>query len=889
MCPKKITQNFIIGFVVVFLMETTTSLMAQTDPTPLIKTEILIGNTQNLIQNLEQQSGWTISYSSRLCTKEKIILSDKPQSLLQHLNVIFKDCPFSYLIRENRLILQPLSKSEKKYTISGFVREASTSESLPSANIYLPRSLTGTVSNNFGFYSISLPQGRHMLNASYVGFNTLNTDFYLKNDTIINFYLTASTELEQIDIVSDNIIERILVSKMGKIFMPVNYFRQTPALLGENDLVKNIQMLPGIQGGSEGFSGLYVRGGGPDQNLILLDDVPVYNIGHLLGFFSVFNADAVRQLTVMKGGFPARYGGRLSSVIDIKTLEGNNEKLEGIVNVGLLSSGFSVHGPLKKDKVGFALSFRRSYMDAIAALAQSGRDEKVNYYFFDLNAKLNFKLNNDNRIYLSNYWGRDKYFTTYNYSEIPQLTYNEANKTGPTSINDENNAGWGNVVTSLRWNHIFNPQLFSNLTATFSDYRFFIGVQRNYEVNYNWDTFEQRYLSGIQEISARLDIDYYPFNHHLIKTGAKAVRHEFNPGIDIIQRNIYSPQPIDTIIGDIHLRGIEFHGYVEDEFSIKERLRVNIGGRINLFKGERKFYHSFEPRIYVNYTIKPGWNINGSYSEVSQFIHLVSSSNINLPTDLWLPVTDKIPPMYSNQTSIGSEWQFSDLHNFSLSVEFYYKHLNNLLHYKESTGFFDYSSEWEDKLTSGEGWSKGIELLFKKSKGNLSGWLGYTWAKTSNKFSELNNGKPFPARFDRRHDINLNLDYKINENKNAYVLWQYGSGTPVTLPYEKYFAPDYPFVENKMNIGFSEHAVNMNDFRMPDFHRLDIGFNIQKQKTTTTRIWSFGVINAYGRQNPFLLYFDSESRLEPGTAQRKLKQLSLFPFPIPYIRYSIKF
>jgi outer membrane receptor for ferrienterochelin and colicin len=870
---------------VVLLHGTTSfSLFAQDDISPVVNLGKSRGATRDLIHSLEAASGWTISYSNRLCMQDDLQLSEKPQSVLEHLNVIFADCPFSYTIRDNRIILRPLDPAEMTFTVSGFVRDKSTGESLPSANIFNPSTGLGTVSNNFGYFSLSLSPGQHRLQASYVGFLNKCIELEIKQDTVLYMDLLGSLLLKEVSVKGDRPREIIHTTKMGVTLIPVEEIRQTPALLGETDLVKNIQMLPGIQGGSEGFSGLYVRGGGPDQNLILLDDVPVYNIGHLLGFFSIFNSDAVKHVAVHKGSFPARYGGRLSSVIDIRMFEGNTEKIKGTVNLGLLSSGISLDGPVIKDQSGFAISFRRTYLDAIAGLVQRNNDETTNYYFFDLNAKYNHTINPRNRLYFNSYWGRDKYFTTYNFQPLE-----DESTTTQSSINDENNAGWGNFVSALRWNYIITPQLFSNLTATYSDYRFFIGVKRSNQTNTAWDTFEQRYVSGIRNYGVKIDMDYYPANNHLIKFGGGAIRHDFNPGIDIIQSSFSTSEPVDTTLGKINLKGGEIHAYLEDEWTIRNKLKINAGLRGVVFTGESKMYHTLEPRMALSYELRPDITIRGAYSSMSQFIHLVSSSNVTLPTDLWLPVTDRIAPMSSAQINIGGDIYLNPQRSYKLNMDFYYKEFQDLLHYKESTGFFDYSTNWEDKLTKGDGDSYGMELLLSKSGGKLTGWLGYTLAKSTNTFPELNDGKAFAARFDRRHSANLSLNYQFTERTDAGLMWQYGSGTPVTLPSEKYYAPDYPHYHSTNGRGYSENAIEINGFKMPAFHRMDIGFNFSKERRLTSRIWSVGVINVYGRQNPFLLYFASESNYEPGSSSRNLKQLSLFPFPIPYVKYTLKF
>lgn len=853
--------------------------------TPVVKPEAFRGHARTAISILEQSSGWIISYSNRMCLESEVILKNENRTLLQHLEDIFAHCSFSYVIRDNKIILRPVDPSEYSYTVSGFTYDISSGETLPGANIFNYISGIGTAGNNYGFYSITLPGGSNVLTASFVGYSSETKSFELRSDTVINFNLQGSFQLAQVNIESDYIHEGLYTTNMGTTIIPIEEIKQTPALLGETDLVKSIQMLPGIQGGSEGFSGLYVRGGGPDQNLILLDDVPVYNIGHLLGFFSIFNADAVKNVTVHKSQFPARYGGRLSSVVDVRMLEGNKDQVKGNLNLGILSSGASINGPVKKGKSGFALSFRRTYLDFIAGLVQKDNKETTNYYFYDLNAKYNHSIGDKHRIYFNVYWGRDKYMTTYNYQNIASEPATENNQ---ATINDENNAGWGNFVGGLRWNYLISPKLFSNLTVTYSDYRFFIGVERSNRAATNRESFEQRYLSGIRDLGVKADFDFYPSYNHLIKFGAGAIRHYFNPGIDVVQRNA-SGGSVSSEFGEDNIVGGEFHAYLEDEWDLTRKLRVNTGVRAVAFTGESKAFYSVEPRLSLRYDITRSISARAAYSEMSQFIHLVSSSNVNLPTDLWLPVTDRIPPMRSRQTNIGIDIKIDNKGVFRFTSDYYIKELDNLLHYKESTGFFDYSTYWEDKLTIGSGKSYGMEFLFSKTQGDLKGWIGYTLARTTNKFDELNNGKSFPARFDRRHDVTITANYRLTEKTDVGLMWQYGSGIPVTLPSEKYFAPNFPYYNGDLNIGYSENAVAINGFRMPDFHRLDIGFNFTKVRKRSTRIWSVGAINLYGRQNPFLVYFASESADEPGSSSRVLKQLSLFPFPIPYVKYSLQF
>lgn len=860
-------------------------LWAQSNATPRFEIKQRSGSTVEIIKRLEKESGWVVSYSSRLCQEESITLSAGDHTMVEFLEQIFYNCPFSYVVRDKRIILRPLEEESRSLTVSGFVRDSLSGETLPASNIFESTIRKGSVSNNYGFFSITLPSGWVDIQATYVGYSSDIESFYLKRDTFLYFNLKSDVQLEEVSIFSEQVLPGISAKAFGANILPMEEVRRTPILFGESDLVKSIQMLPGVQGGSEGFSGLYVRGGGPDQNLILLDDVPVYNIGHLLGFYSIFNVDAIKHVTVHKSGFPARYSGRLSSVVDIRMIDGNKDKIKGTLNLGILSSSLSLNGPIKKDKAGFAVSFRRTYLDPIAGIVQKRQQETSNYYFYDINAKFNYDFSFRNKVYLSFYYGRDRYFTTYNSQDI--MFEGQDGFAYKASVSDKNEAGWGNLVGALRWNSIWSDKLFSNITATYSDYRFFIGVESRDRINLEEEVYEQRYLSGIKDYSGKIDFDYYPSNQHLIKFGVGFIGHLFNPGIDIVRREYQSVTPADTSIGKDRMYGSEMHFYVEDEFSPHEDLRINVGLSSALFNGESKFYSTLEPRLSLSYKPWKRWAIRSSYSLMSQYLHTVSSSNIALPTDLWLPVTDKIAPMKSSQISVGTVYTPGESGEYSFSLDGYMKTQSNLLHYKESTGFFDYSTNWEDKLTVGDGFSYGTELYLQKLKGDWRGWFSYTYAKTSNRFSDLNDGKSFPTRFDRPHDFKFSLSYLFSKRTIATIMWQYGSGLPVTLPTEKYYAPDIR--NGSSGLSYSEDFGSYNEYRMPAFHRLDIGFSFRKERAKSERIWDVGVINAYGRQNPFMLYFSSSSNNEPVSSQRTLKQLSILPIPVPYIKYTLKF
>jgi hypothetical protein len=846
-----------------------------------------VGSTRYFLEELTAQTGYVFSYSNKLCFKEELKCPFGDTSLLIVLNWLFDNCPAKYIVRGQKVIIEPIGEAPPRYTISGFIRDHQQQEVLIGANVYEAELYLGSTSNNFGFYSLSLPAGYTYLNTSYVGYRTNQQFFELTKDTVVNIYLEPKLELDEVEVVGSRVPSKIRSTRTGTVDVPMEQIRKVPVFFGEVDIVKSLQLLPGVQSGGEGFSGLYVRGGGPDQNLVMLDDVPVYNVGHLLGFFSIFNADAVNKVSIVKGGFPARFGGRLSSVVDIRTFDGNPETIKGSASVGVLSSRVALNGPVIKDKATFSVSFRRTYYDLLVAPFQANKEEKSNYYFFDLNGKFTYKFSEKDKLYLSSYWGKDEYYTKYNFQDIAIGYYPGSPDQRVVSINDESNSGWRNIVGAARWNHVFGNKLFSNVTAVYSDYRFFMGQRQNYYLDAKWSMLYQRYFSGIRDLGLKVDFDYMPNPGHYIRYGGSAVQHAFYPGIDVLRSDIEGLAPEDTTLGGEFLNRSEYRMYVEDDFFIFDRLKLNIGVHVSLFLSQSKNYSSIEPRVSGRYLVSDQVSFKAAYSEMSQYIHLLRTANVALPTDMWLPVSDNIEPMRAKQSALGVEWAIK--RGINLSVEAYYKTFSNLLAYKDKASFFDLSQEWEEKLATGDGDSYGLEVLLHKKSGDLSGWFGYTHSRTFNWFNDLNQGKAFPANTDRRHDASMFLSYKFNKQVDGGVTWLFGTGSPITLPSDKYYAPSLPTEQPYEGKGYNHLISERNGYRMPNFHRMDVGFNFKKDKSWGTRMWSVGVINLYGRQNPFFLYFEDQVDEKTEELSRSLKQFSLFPFPMPYVRYTINF
>jgi len=762
------------------------------------------------------------------------------------------------------LMITLLYAQKEVYTLSGYVSDLQSGEKLINANVYDPVTLQGTVSNVYGFYSLSLPKGNYQITFSYVGFANQVVKVDLSKDQVLNINLDSSESIDEVTVVGSATNNKLQETQMSKEILTMETVKSLPAFMGEVDIIKTLQLLPGIQSGAEGSSGLYVRGGGPDQNLILLDGVPVYNANHLFGFFSVFNADAIKNVTLYKGGFPARFGGRLSSVLDIRMKEGNEKEIHGGVQVGLISSKFNLEGPIEPGKTAFHISGRRTYIDALTRPLMP-KEEKGGYYFYDLNAKINHKFSDKDRLYLSAYAGRDKAFFTYDFDNA---YYN-------STTNEESDMKWGNITTALRWNHIFNNKLFCNTTLTYSKYEFLVDFDfEEYQDKILQDRSKYRYSSGINDMSAKLEFDWYPNTSNSIKFGFGYTYHDFEPGVEAFTDWDEGSSKVDKN-GDPNVHANEFSTYIEDDLKITSRLKANLGLHLSGFNVENKFYSSFEPRLSLRYIASDKITLKTAYTKMQQYLHLLSNSTIGLPTDLWLPATGRVKPQVSDQYALGMV--YSPKKGYTFSLEGFYKDMENVIAYKEGASFSGVATNWEDKVEVGTGRSYGMELLLKKELGKNTGWIGYTLSRTERKFDNLNYGDWFPATYDRTHDISATYSYKVSDKFDMGLVWVYGTGNAFTLPTHRIES-----LEFSNNNWYYDNTVpyfeKRNDYRMPDYHRMDVSFNFHKQKKHGVRTWSVSVYNLYNRKNAFFLYPDGEY----------LKQISLFPI-LPSISYSFKF
>ncbi|MDR3367202.1 MAG: TonB-dependent receptor [Prevotellaceae bacterium] len=773
----------------------------------------------------------------------------------------------------------------QKYTVSGYIRDSLTTENLIGATLYNRSGKVGTSSNQYGFYSITLPRGQVELAYSYVGYATHVRSFMLDRDTVLDVSMQSSLLLEEVVVTavgSGRIQDR---TQMSAISVPMAQVKAIPSFLGEVDVLKVLQLMPGIQSGGEGSSGLYVRGGGPDQNLILLDGVPVYNASHLFGFFSVFNADAINSIELLKGGFPARHGGRVSSVIDVSMKEGNLQQFHSEGSIGLVASKLTIEGPIIKDRTSFIVSGRRTYIDLLARpfikAANSNSDTEVipGYYFYDLTAKVNHRISSKDRIYLSAYMGDDKFSVD-----------SESRDDYEYATHTKNEAGlkWGNLTGAFRWNHVFTNQLFGNTTLTYSRYRmnifakFWATDPGEPERYYGMD-----YLSGIEDWSARVAFDYLPSPNHYIRFGGSMIYHIFNPGSIGVTTEV---MPLDFGGRKIYTR--EYSLYVEDDIRLGDRLKTNVGLHLSAFEVRGKLYAVPQPRIAARYLLTDDLSAKASYSSMAQYIHLLTNSNLGMPTDLWVPTTNLLHPQQSHQVAVGLAHNFRE--TYELSLEGYYKAMSNVLEYKEGASVFDVHYQWEDKMLQGEGRSYGVELFAQKKTGSLTGWIGYTLSWSDRRFDALNLGRRFSYKYDRRHDVSVVAVQRLGKRVELSGTWVFGSGSCITVP-TGIFHTNNPFNPNTPQLQVQDYGER-NGYRMAPYHRLDVSISLIKKKRLYERRWILGAYNAYNRKNPYYIDIEEVIRYDDSpyaptggaTKQYRYKQISLFPI-IPSVTYQFKF
>lgn len=757
------------------------------------------------------------------------------------------------------------SFAQNKFTISGTVKDKKSGESLIGANIKLQNTKGGTATNTYGFFSITLSQGEYTLQISYAGFNTYAEEILLDGDKQLSIELTAAEQLEEIVVNSKKKNDNVTKAVMGVEKLSMREINLLPVLLGERDVLKSIQLLPGIKSAGEGNSGFFVRGGGADQNLILLDEAPVYNASHLLGFFSTFNSDAIKDVTLYKGGMPAQYGGRLSSVVDIKMKDGNNKDFDVSGGVGLISSRLNIEGPIVKDKGSFIISGRRTYADAFLKLAPDSALKNNTLYFYDFNLKANYTLGKKDRLYLSGYFGRDV------------LGFGETFSTD-----------WGNKTATLRWNHLISNKIFSNTSLIYSDY--------SYKIKIKSGTDKFIITSQIRDVNIKQDFDYFITNSSKIKFGGNLIRHTVSPG------RIEAEATSNLKSSVIQYRySWESALYASHELAVNDKINVVYGLRLSNLTptGPGNFYNydqnglvtdtlkyksgevvasywNIEPRASASYQFTAASSLKASYNRNVQNLHLLTNATTSTPNDLWIPSTKNVKPEIADQVSIGYYQNFKD-NQYEFSLESYYKNLQNQIDYRNGAEL-QANDNVESELVYGTGRAYGIELLVKKKLGRLSGWVGYTLSKTERKFTEINNGNYFNARQDRPHDLSVVGIYKLSTRWTLSGTFVYSTGNAVTFPSGKY----------RVNEQTVFLYTERNGYRMPAYHRLDLAATVENKKNTKRKYqssWTFGVYNAYGRANAFSIAFKDD----PNDASKTVaEQTALFKL-VPSVSWNFKF
>ncbi len=760
-------------------------------------------------------------------------------------------------------------------TLSGHLKDASNGEALIGATLYVEELKQGTATNAYGFYSLTIPEGNYTLQISFIGYETVKQKINATTSQTISVALNESSEqLQEVIVKAEAANANVERVEMGIATLPIKTIQKLPAFMGEVDIIKTIQLLPGIQSGGEASSGLYVRGGGPDENLMLLDEAPVYNASHLMGFFSVFNSNAIKDIQVYKSGIPAQYGGKGSSVIDIRQKDGNSQRFGFDAGIGNLSSRLTVEGPIIKDKWSFIVAGRRTYYDILGKAAGLEELEDNRLYFYDLNGKSNLIINDKNRIYLSGYMGDDMF-------ELGESMYMR----------------WGNSTATARWNHIFGDKLFMNLSAIYSNYDYNLGIPGENADNFDWS-------SRIRDYNGKLDFTFFLNPRNTIKFGGNLIHHHFRPGK--IETN-----GDNSMFSDLEIawyNAMESAFYVSNEQTISDRFSIQYGLRLSHFqqvgKGELNIYENpdqldkneiietiiyekgdkigdavihLEPRLSMKYTLGSSSSVKASYNRMVQNLHLITNTQSPTPLDVWLPTSTYIKPLIVDQVSMGYFRNFSN-NMWETSVEVYYKNMQNVLDYREGAELF-LNNAIETELLHGSGESKGLEMLLKKSKGKLTGWIAYTLAKTTREIDGINDGNPYPSSYDRTHDFALVSTYQLNKQWNFAANFVYATGNPTSYPVAKYTMQGNQIYEYS--------ARNSN--RIPEYHRLDISATFDFRKNAKRRLkqsLNFSLYNVYGRRNAYSI---TPQASETNKNQTEFVQLSIIGAPIPSVTYNLKF
>lgn len=899
-----------VTLVVMMMIFSLSGLQAQTnrvDETRMVTLNMQKASVREILDEIQKQTGVTFSYESSLLSGlQKTTFRADDEALTDCLTRLFANLPVVYKMTGNVVVLK---RKPKQVTVSGFVRDKRSAESLIGTSVYEAHSRVGTASNNFGFFSLTLPPGDITIRSSYIGYTShqhiLNG---LERDTVLTIELEPSASLEEVVITGQsNDKQSVLSTQMGALEINQQTIRSTPVMFGEADIIKTLQLTPGVSAGTEGTAGMYVRGGNVDENLFLIDGNPVYQINHIGGIFSAFNPEAISGMDFFKSGFPSRYGGRLSSVVDVHTKEGNMKEYHGSASIGLISGNLNFEGPIIKDRTSFNIGLRRTWLDVLSAPAvaiankitkKDGTRLRARYAFHDLNLKVNHIFNDRSRMYLSLYNGND--VLKGGSTDFPdQDSDNNYNYDSDVSLR------WGNIMATAGWTYVFNNRLFGKVSGVFTRYHSRLRntehdvVGNEGDEDYSDSFRENETNTGITDFGLRTSFDYLPASAHHIRFGGDYLVHRFHPEYNrsvAYEKNEETSVEIGQEFANDLLWGHEAGVYAEDDWTLSSAVRLNAGLRFSLFNVQGKTYTGLEPRVSLRWLLDDNLSFKASYSRMNQYVHLISNSFISLPTDAWMPVTRKLKPLISDQVSAGFYYNLNKEYNFS--VEGYYKTLDNLLEYRDGHTFTPSFVNWEDKLTAGEGRSYGAEFMVRKETGRTTGWVGYGLSWSDRQFDELNQGARYPARFDNRHKLNIVVMHKISPKVELSAAWSYASGNHVTLSLENYYengtgSPtnnDNHYMDASESIDYYE---GRNNYQLPAYHRLDLGIKIYRpKKKGRMGIWTVSIYNVYSRMNPFMIYKSDKTVPDPGSSYGKnvpvFKTIGIMPI-IPSISYTYKF
>lgn len=837
---------------------------------------------------LEQKYGVHFVYDAALPLERKAVQADGA-TLEQALNSLFEGTDIRYEVNGNHVVLRKV----RKVTISGLITDAATGETLIGAGATVGRD--GAVTNNFGFYSLTIPEEEEVqVTYSYVGYATQTVTIPARSNRTVHVQLVPGASLEEA-VVTAQKESGIASTKMSAIEVPLQVIKSAPALFGEADVIKTLQLLPGVQGGTEGFSGIYVRGGGPDENLLLLDGIPIYNAEHLLGIFSIFQPEAIKKMTLYKGSFPARYGGRISSIVDVRTNDGNLYETHGNFGVSMLADKFHLEGPLWKGRTSYSISARGMHTLLLTPIFKAVKFDG-NYFFYDLDAKVTHRFDDRNRLYFNVYNGMDDLY--YRHKETQDYTLE-----APIKSFDQGKLGirWGNTVAALRWNHVLSGKLFSNTTLAYNRYRMVMETEMLSEETVGGTLSDRNlyrfdYRSGMRDWVLKTDFEYNPVPTHRIHFGGNYTHHTFIPETltNVNQQIMDTQVQVDTtwhLKSNSRQTGHEIGLYAEDDIRLGQAWTLNPGLHVSLFNTQGKSYFSVEPRLSAKVDLAQDWSAKASYSRMSQYVHLLTSSQVSLPLDLWVPITKDIAPETADQYSLG--FYYSGLRGWEFSLEGYWKKMNNVLEYKDGVSFLFNSDGWENKVETGRGRAMGLELFIEKSMGKTTGWLGYTLSRSDRVFPTINAGRWFPYRYDRRHQVNLVVNHRFNEKFDLSATWNYASGGTTTLPERSVV-----MVNPSGELFLEEYVPSRNNYRLPASHTLNLGFNFHRKHRRGEGVWNLSIYNVYNRMNPNFVVRDTDSYMsssvdESGSdsqyiVKSKLVKLTLLPI-FPSVGYTRSF